>query len=194
LVTGVGGTHLDADVNTGRYISETTWNDAYGASGGGFSSTFQRPSYQDAFVKNKQRGIPDVALDADPNGGMLVVFSSYAANAKPMAFIYGGTSAGSPQWAGIIALADQVAGKRLGFINSAIYRIAQSPVYHAAFHDIATGNNTFTRSVASGVTLTVQGYDATSNWDAATGLGTPITSVLVPLLIVSKQSGDGSGL
>jgi subtilase family serine protease len=194
LVTSVGGTHLNADADTGQYISETTWNDVYGASGGGYSSVFQRPSYQDAFVKNKQRGVPDVAFDADPNGGMLVIFSSYAANAKPMTFIYGGTSAGSPQWAGIIALADQVAGKRLGFINAAISRIAQSSTYHTAFHDIVDGNNTFIKLLADGTLLTVQGFDAAANWDAATGFGTPIVSALVPLLIVNKRAGDGSDL
>jgi subtilase family serine protease len=194
LVTSVGGTHLNADANTGQYISETTWNDAYGASGGGYSSVFQRPSYQDAFVKGKQRGVPDVAFDADPNGGILVVFSSYAANATPMTFIYGGTSAGAPQWAGIIALANQVAGKRLGFINAAISRIGQSQFYRTAFHDIVDGNNTFTKLVANGTILTVQGYDAASNWDATTGLGTPIVSVLIPLLIENKLAGDGSDL
>jgi subtilase family serine protease len=195
LVMSVGGTHLDADVDTGRYISETTWNDIYGASGGGFSSVFQRPSYQGTAVKSKQRGVPDVAFDADVNGGVLVICSSCSANAQPMTtYIFGGTSAGSPQWAGIIALADQYAGRRLGFVNAAIYRIGQVPFYHSTFHDILTGNNTFTRTVASAETITVPGYDAMPNWDATTGLGTPIASELVPLLVVNKYVGDGNGL
>jgi subtilase family serine protease len=195
LVTSVGGTHLDADANTGWYIGETTWNDAYGASGGGFSSAFQRPSYQDTAVKDKQRGVPDVAFDADVNGGVLVICSSCEVNAKPMAtYIFGGTSAGSPQWAGIIALADQYAGRRLGFINEAIYRIGRSPFYRSAFHDIVIGDNTFTRPVAGDGIVTIPGYDATPSWDAATGFGTPIVSELVPLLIVNKQFNDGSDL
>ena len=195
LVTGVGGTHLDADANTGQYISETTWNDADGASGGGFSSVFQRPYYQNTTVENTHRGVPDVAYGADPNGGFLVICSSCTANAKSvMTYISGGTSAGSPQWAAIMALADQAAGKRLGFINAAIYRIGRGPFYRNAFHDIVTGNNTFTKLVAGGETITVPGYDATPNWDAATGLGTPIVSELVPLLIANERVGDGSGL
>jgi subtilase family serine protease len=195
LVTSVGGTHLDADVDTGRYISESTWNDIYGASGGGFSSVFQRPSYQDTAVKSKQRGVPDVAFDADVNGGVLVICSSCSANAQPMTtYIFGGTSVGSPQWAGIIALADQYAGRRLGFVNAAIYRIGQGPFYRSAFHDILTGNNTFTRTLANGETIAVPGYDAMPNWDATTGLGTPIVSELVPLLLVNKYVGDGNGL
>jgi subtilase family serine protease len=194
LVTSVGGTHLNADADTGQYISEMAWNNTYGASGGGFSSVFQRPIYQTSIVKNEQRGLPDVALNADPTSGVLVIFSSYAVDAKPMTYTFGGTSAGSPQWAGIIALADQAAGKRLGFINSAIYRIGKSLWYHTAFHDILTGNNTFTKLVAGSGTITVEGYDAMRSWDAATGIGTPNVSKLIPLLIDNKQIGDGSNL
>ena len=194
LVTSVGGTHLNADALTGRYISETTWNDTYGASGGGYSSFFPRPAYQRGFVKRATRGVPDVAFAADPRGGFLVIFSSYAAHATPMTFTLGGTSAGTPQWAGIVALADQLAGRRIGFINAALYRISKSPFYHTAFHDITTGNNTFTRAVSSKVTITVKGYDATRGWDAATGLGTPIVSRLVPLLVAARSAGDGLDL
>jgi hypothetical protein len=52
----------------------------------------------------------------------------------------GGTSAAAPLWAGLIALADQYAGRHLGFVNPAIYRIAHSLAYHRAFHDITSGN------------------------------------------------------
>jgi subtilase family serine protease len=194
LVTSIGGTNLDADAYSGQYVSETTWNDAYGASGGGFSSIFRRPTYQNAAVMNKRRGLPDVAFSADPASGFLVIFSAYAVHAKPMTYVFGGTSAGSPQWAGIVALADQAAKKRLGFINTAIYRIGRSPLYHAAFHDIVTGNNTFTRVTGNDVVVSIQGYDATPNWDAATGFGTPIVSMLIPLLIDYKRAGDGRNL
>ncbi|MGH3255262.1 MAG: hypothetical protein ACRDOU_07590 [Streptosporangiaceae bacterium] len=54
----------------------------------------------------------------------------------------GGTSASVPIWAALIALADQYAGRHLGFVNPAIYQIARSPSYHQAFHDITLGNNT----------------------------------------------------
>ena len=55
---------------------------------------------------------------------------------------HGGTSASAPIWAGIIALADQYAGRHLGFVNPAIYRIARSSHYHQAFHDITAGSAT----------------------------------------------------
>jgi subtilase family serine protease len=90
----------------------------------------------------------------------------------------GGTSAAAPFWAGLIALADQEAGHPLGFVNPAIYRIAQGPLYHKAFHDITTGNNTVS---LNGVTIT--GYEAGSDWDPVTGWGTPDAQVLIPLLV-----------
>jgi subtilase family serine protease len=89
----------------------------------------------------------------------------------------GGTSASGPFWAGLIALANQEAGHPLGFVNSAIYRIARGPQYHKAFHDITTGNNTV---VVNGVTIT--GYTAEPGWDPVTGWGSPDAQVLVPLL------------
>ena len=89
----------------------------------------------------------------------------------------GGTSAAAPFWAGLIALADQEAGHTLGFVNPAIYRIARSPRYHQAFHDVTTGNNTV---ALKGITVT--GYRAGSGWDPVTGWGTPDAQVLVPLL------------
>ena len=88
-----------------------------------------------------------------------------------------GTSAASPFWAGIVALADQYAGRALGFINPAIYRIGRSPAYHSAFHDITTGDNTVTFPAG-----TVTGYRAGPGWDPVTGWGSPDAQVLVPLL------------
>jgi subtilase family serine protease len=88
-----------------------------------------------------------------------------------------GTSAASPFWAGIVALADQDAGHALGFINPAIYRIGRSPAYSRAFHDITTGSNTVTFPAG-----TVTGYRAGPGWDPVTGWGTPDAQVLVPLL------------
>jgi subtilase family serine protease len=78
---------------------------------------------------------------------------------------------------GLIALADQEAGHPLGFVNPASYRIARGPLYHKAFHDITTGNNTV---VLNGVTIT--GYQAAPGWDPVTGWGTPDAQVLIPLL------------
>ena len=85
----------------------------------------------------------------------------------------GGTSASAPIWAGLIALADQVAHRHLGFVNPALYRIAASPAYHLAFHDITSGNNT-----AKFPPKTFTGYRAAPGWDPVTGLGSPDASSL----------------
>ena len=88
-----------------------------------------------------------------------------------------GTSAAAPFWAGIIALADQYAAHRLGFVNPAIYRIGRNPAYNKAFHDITSGDNTVLYPQG-----TVTGYRAIPGWDPVTGWGSPNAQVLVPLL------------
>jgi subtilase family serine protease len=171
LVLAVGGTSLKADPNTGAYQSESAWNSEGMASGGGFSALFARPSYQ-AGVHGigAHRGVPDVAADADPMSGLAL----FTGSSSPSLVAAQGTSAGAPFWAGIIALADQYAGRDLGFVNPAIYAIARRPSYDAAFHDITRGDNT----ISSGVL----GYEAGPGWDPVTGWGSPVASVLVPLL------------
>jgi subtilase family serine protease len=185
LVLGVGGTQLRADPRTGAYIGETVWDDAeYGeASGGGFSEVFARPGYQDGVPGiGPHRGVPDVAADADIDGGLaLLSYTGDFATIRPA----GGTSAGAPFWAGVIAIADQYAGRDLGFVNPAIYRIARSAQYHAAFHDITKGTTTVD------VPDQVTGYRAGPGWDPATGWGTPKVSALVPLLARYARTAGG---
>lgn len=89
----------------------------------------------------------------------------------------GGTSATAPFWAALIALANQYAGHDLGFINPALYRIARSPWYRTAFHDITRGSNT-----AKFPPKTFTGYRARPGWDPVTGWGSPSARVLIPLL------------
>ncbi len=182
LVTGVGGTHLNANYTTGTYRSETVWNDSgenpdFGAGGGGYSTVYPRPFYQyAAHTGSKFRGVPDVSYTADVYNGVLAVCGSCGAGAGAF-FTFGGTSVGTPQWAGIAALADQAAGQRLGLLNPALYAIAAGPFYHYAFHDIRVGNN---RWDVSGVT----GYLSSRGWDPASGLGSPKVAHLIKLLAV----------
>jgi subtilase family serine protease len=84
----------------------------------------------------------------------------------------------------VIALADQQAGRHLGFVNPALYAIARSPAYHRAFHDVITGDN----SVATPAGI-FTGYNAGPGWDPVTGLGTPDAQYLVPLLARTARSG-----
>ena len=137
---------------------------------------FARPAYQDGVPGiGATRGVPDVAGDGSCSTGMAFVFGAPGGGYELIGA--GGTSAAAPFWAGLIALADQEAGHPLGFVNPAIYRIARGPLYHKAFHDITTGNNTV---VLNGVTIT--GYQAGPGWDPVTGWGTPDAQVLIPLL------------
>ena len=139
---------------------------------------FPRPAYQDGVAGiGATRGVPDVAADADGDTGMAMALSDggqhYALAGT------GGTSAAAPLWAAVIALADQYAGRHLGFVNPAIYRIGRSPSYHQAFHDITTGTNTVEYPA---LTITITGYQAAPGWDPVTGWGSPNAQVLVPLL------------
>ena len=93
-----------------------------------------------------------------------------------------GTSASTPLWAGVIALADQQAGRHLGFVNPAIYAIARGPAYHRAFHDVVTGDNSVLWP-----TGVFTGYNAGPGWDPVTGWGSPDAQYLVPLLAETSR-------
>jgi subtilase family serine protease len=190
LVTGVGGTTLNADID-GNYLGETTWTELptvgcnapavdaadVNCSGGGFSDLYAKPGFQKSQVKGKVgRGVPDIAYNSGVNGGVLTE-CSICDGGKPAVFLFGGTSAGSPQWAGLTAIADQLGHTRLGDINPALYSISDSSAkYHSAFHDVTVGNN----DVAE---IGGNGYDAGKGWDPVTGLGTPNAAKLLPLLV-----------
>lgn len=194
LVTAVGGTELDAarycltslgcDPATspvpGTHLGEVAWNEfalGIGATGGGFSVVFDEPSYQKGTIHGgKQRGVPDVSYNAAVEHGVLVrLFGSW--------YLFGGTSAGTPQWAAILGIADQRAGYNLGFINKALYHIGQAKShYSASFFDVTSGNNS-----APGV----QGFNAGPGWDPTTGLGSPTSNQLVDYLIRFTSAGDG---
>lgn len=182
-VTSVGGTSLMAAQPTGTYESETAWNDEYGASGGGFSQIYARPYYQGRSREREfGRGVPDVAYSADVNNGLLIAWSMGNPSDVGNIYVFGGTSAGSPQWAAITALADQAAHHRLGFLNPALYEIAHSRWSSQVFHDITSGNNSVSIENASGATVTITGYAASRGWDPVTGLGTPNVAHLINVL------------
>jgi subtilase family serine protease len=192
LVTSVGGTSLNADFS-GNYIGETTWDDLPNGegTGGGYSSIYPQPAYQKNVTYNAHRAVADVSWDADPSTGVPVVLSiSGATYIVP----FGGTSVGAPAWAGVAALANQKAGKRLGFLNSSIYRILQSTSYTKAFNDVTSGNNAVDIIDSNGHEIYIEGYEASAGWDPATGVGTPKVNNLLSLLAKYVHAGDGSGL
>jgi subtilase family serine protease len=174
LVTAVGGTNLqfgtatNADPN-GTYQAEEVWNDGFGAGGGGMSILFAQPDYQSDNVPrsiNKTlhhyRGVPDVAYNAGVVGG---VITAWAEPFGPGAFfLVGGTSAGAPQWSGIIADLNQARGRPAGFINRQLYKLGGCGQLVKLFHDIVTGDNSFNL---------VPGFPALPGYDLSTGFGTP---------------------
>ena len=193
LVTAVGGTYLNANTKTGQYIGEAVWNDSSGASGGGFSTVYASPNYQQGVPGiGKARGVPDVSYNADGNSGGLTVWSE-SGQGKNLVFIYSGTSAGSPQWAAITVLADQYNGHRLSFINAGIYRIGMSDFYSQVFHDTRVGTNTFTGTGSNGKPVTINGYNARVGWDACTGWGTPNAYNFVHIIGGYVHANDGQG-
>jgi kumamolisin len=166
-VLGCGGTKLDANGST--LISEVVWNELAnndGATGGGVSNFFPLPTWQaNANVPKPSgstggRGVPDVSGDADPNTG-------YTIRVDGQTTVIGGTSAVAPLWAGLIAVANQQLGTKVGFIQPAI----DAATAAAAFTDITEGNN--------------PAFSAGPGWDACTGLGSPKASALIPLLAPS---------
>jgi subtilase family serine protease len=125
---------------------------------------------------NNRRGVPDIAGNADPSTGLAFYSSDGGWN------LAGGTSASAPLWAAFMAIADQMAGHPLGFINPALYKLAASSSYAQDFHDIIVGNNSISNSQ-----VTVPGYRAESGWDPVTGLGTPVLDKLLPDLIATLR-------
>lgn len=171
-VLSVGGTRLTAN-SSDTSFQETAWN----GSGGGLSTFDSIPSYQQSLpgaVQSKlqgHRGVPDVAASADPETGMVIdVGGQYQ--------VIGGTSAAAPLWAGLMALANQLAGHPLGFVNPALYKIGLSSAARDDYHDITRGNNTYDQG-----DVHIPGYAAVTGWDLVTGWGSPDAEKLLPDLI-----------
>ena len=200
LVTGVGGTYLCTNPFTGMGVDNThpptecqgqpnrefAWIDA----GGGFSHVFAKPDYQNSLPAGStpigaSRGVPDIAYQASSHTGVLVYDTApgdaeggvVCPGGTPCSagwYVVGGTSASAPQWAGLVAIADQMAGHGLGLINPKLYSLASGPNYGDYFYDVTTGNNQ--------ADPTIPGFNATTGWDPVTGLGTPNAAMLVPAL------------
>jgi subtilase family serine protease len=169
LVTSVGGTQLSLDANGNRLAPDVVWNDGFGAGGGGQSTVFTRPAFQDGVqgVVGAARGTPDISMSAAVDGAVDVFYSFDDYGQSPTATgpewqIVGGTSEASPLFSGIVALADQAAGYRLGWLNPTLYARAGTGSL-GGLVDVTSGNNSF-----AGVT----GFNALPGYDMASGLGT----------------------
>jgi kumamolisin len=189
-ITGVGGTNLQ--LNGSAYGSESVWSDPSDTSegpegaggGGGLSSYFQLQSWQTGpgvqnQYSNGNREVPDVSADADPATGYAVYCTVTAAGCSSSGWIVvGGTSAAAPLWAGSTATINdylQKQGKsRMGTATPALYALENASQPYTPFHDITSGNNLY--------------YPATSNFDEASGWGSPDV-----YNIARDLSGGGGG-
>ena len=205
LVTGIGGTQLHLSATGNHTAPDNVWNDTYEpaanlyvdggagpnalAGGGGKSVIFERPSYQDGVAKivGPHRGVPDISMSAACDGAVNTYqsFGGQAAGWYPTC----GTSEATPLFAGVIALADQVAGHPLGLINPALY--AMSAAHAPGIVDVVKGNNTvsFTQG---GKLVTVPGYQALPGYDLASGVGTVNAAKFVPELVAAVASTPSS--
>ena len=158
-VVGCGGTRLTAA--NGTRVAEQVWNSGGGGTGGGVSAKFARPAYQNAVAvpaapAGGGRGVPDVAGNADPATGYLVVVDGKTAQ-------IGGTSAVAPLWAGLFSA---IGARSASFVLPVLYGNM------AAFNDITDGDNK----------VGTIGFAATPGWDACTGLGSPQATALLRVL------------
>ncbi len=178
-VVAVGGTTLTTDAQ-GNYLGESGWS----GSGGSRSSYLSQPSYQSGLVihngntiisANGKRTGPDVSYDADPNTGF-AVYGSYGWGGWAQV---GGTSDAAPQWAALMAIADQgrsLAGEASldGYTQTLpdLYKLPSTD-----FHDITTGSN--------------GAYSAGPGYDLVTGRGTPIANLVVGGLVGGSTGNNG---
>jgi subtilase family serine protease len=178
LVVAVGGTeggqYPGGLWKNGHYGSEEVWNEPFlpGATGGGPSAVFAAPPWQSGVTGGAMRGTPDVAYNAAVNGGVVIVIGH-------LHTVMGGTSAATPQWAAIVALANELRGRQarlpLGQASPQLYAIGRAGGdYQPDFHDITAGNNAL-----FGDPTQMPGFSAAPGWDFATGLGTPDVAKLV---------------
>ncbi|MDX6238095.1 MAG: hypothetical protein QOG10_2910 [Kribbellaceae bacterium] len=214
-VTAVGGTALAVDAD-GYYLFETGWETGRSnlvngvwapmppgrytnGSGGGTSRTFTQPSYQAGVVPDSiatangarprpMRSVPDVAAIGDPNTGFLIGQTQAFPDgtSKYSEYRVGGTSLSSPVYAGMVAIAQQLAGHDLGFANPLLYSVAGTSAHHDIVKPaapIAVARNNYKNNVnpARGYFVDLGTLDFDSGltihvrrgYDDVTGIGTP---------------------
>jgi subtilase family serine protease len=206
LVTGVGGTRVQLNASGRRTSPDTAWNDTFNsavsefffkvpapwpwAGGGGVSTIFGRPQYQNGVqrVVGDKRGLPDVSLSGAISSG-IVIYESLPG--KPGVWgPTGGTSGATPMFAGLVAIADQLAKKRLGLINPSLYQLERQR--GPGIVDVTRGNNNVVFPATRTKHIAVRGYAAKRGYDLATGVGTVNAARLVPELARAGAHGPAN--
>jgi subtilase family serine protease len=198
LVTAVGGTELHLNASGIATSPANVWDDSYNktvnnlffgsptphaiASGGGVSAVFSRPSYQNG-VKGQVgswRGVPDVDMSGACSG-TVITYGSFGGQPAGYGLVCG-TSEATPLFAGIVALADQMAGHPLGLINPALYSLSE--MHAKGIVPVTKGSNTvsFTQS---GTYYTIKGEKAAPVYSTSSGVGTVNAALFVPELVAA---------
>jgi subtilase family serine protease len=182
-VIAVGGTSMTVTAD-GTYVGETGW----GPSTGGISTWFAQPEYQQPLVtqSSQYRTVPDVSYHADNSSEGFAVYDTVRLNGQTGWFNAYGDSAGAPQWAALVTIANQIrAENQLPTLDGrtqvlpGLYALA-GVNYSAYYHDITT------QTGATGK------YSAGYHYDLVTGLGTPKADALVPALALLGTPSDPS--
>ena len=200
LITAVGGTQLALLATGQRTEADQVWNDSSNyalnnafsgspgptatATGGGLSAVFARPSFQNsvAGVVGNHRGVPDISMSGACSG-LVNTYQSFPGEPAGW-YVACGTSESTPLFAGIVALADQLAGHSLGLLNPALY--AMSAAHAPGLVDVTSGSNTVS-FLQNGQLYTVKGYRAGPGYDLASGTGTVDARLFVPELVAAAR-------
>ena len=201
LVTGVGGTSLRLGPKGHRLRPDTVWNDTFSratqrtftgspqpsplAGGGGRSVFFGRPAYQDGVkaVTGGRRAVPDISMSASCSGAVVMYqsFRGQPAGWYPTC----GTSEATPEFAGIIALAGQLAGHPLGPVNPLLYQMAAN--HASGLVDVRRGGNSVVFD-QGGRRHKVTGFRARRGYDLASGVGTISAPAFVAQLVAAARA------
>jgi kumamolisin len=182
-VTAVGGTSLTLNADS-TYQNETAWGgtctDVNGGTidcgtGGGISSVISEPSWQSSasipiLSTDRMRGVPDVALDADPRTGYQIYWNSPANGCTGLCPFFGGTSVATPEWAGLAAITAQSTRRRLGNLAPMLYSAPILAASSSVYHDVTSGCDEPDPNCT---------YAARPGWDFATGWGSANAAALV---------------
>jgi sugar lactone lactonase YvrE len=173
-VVSVGGTSLFLNTNTYQITSEVGWS----GSGGGISTLVPIPSYQAYTNVWSGRTVPDISYDADPYTGFYIYMTDPTTGLAGWN-VFGGTSAGAPQWAALAACRKSLGKARLNLTPSLLYGSAVNG-YSTYYRDITSGNN---------------GYPAGKGYDLVTGLGSPVANQVAVMgpPAFSMTVGDAAG-
>lgn len=176
-VLSCGGTQITLDSTGGAIQDESVWNQGLQGTGGGISDYFGVPAYQSnipipaSLMDGKaRRGVPDVAALASSVPGYRVIVGD-----QPISML--GTSAVTPLWAAIVAMANALRGVRLGSLHSGLYSLP------SICREITAGNNR-----SQGI-----GFDAGHGWNACTGLGVPTPATVEGLAAIALDE-DSTGV